>query len=57
MWKKKFQGEELSHELLLTTRQKAKIRNAFASNMSTDEKLVKLRYLKQFNLVDLLVFG
>ena len=57
MWKNKFQGEELSHELFLTTRQKAKIRNAFASNMSIDEKLVKLRYLKQFNLVDLLVFG
>ena len=27
--KKNFQDEELSHEILLTTRQKTKIRNAF----------------------------
>ena len=33
--KKRFQDEELPHELLLTTREKIKIRNAFANNMST----------------------
>ena len=47
--KKKFQDEELPHELILTTRQTSKIRNAFANNMSTDIKLsnlVKLKYIK-----------
>ena len=34
--KKNFQDEEFPDELLLTTRQKTKIRNAFASNISTD---------------------
>ena len=29
----------MSHELFLTTRQKAKIRNAYARNMLTDTKL------------------
>ena len=29
-------GNNLSHELLLTTRQKTKLRNAFNNNMSTD---------------------
>ena len=33
---KMFNGNNLSHELLLTTRQKTKIRNAFNNNMSTD---------------------
>ena len=32
--KKNFEGEELPHELFLTTRQTTKIRNAFANNMS-----------------------
>ena len=41
-----FEDEELPHELFLTTRQKTKIRNAFANNMSTDIKLSKLKYLK-----------
>ena len=36
-----FQDEELSHELFLTTRQRKKIRNALANNMSTDTKLSK----------------
>ena len=36
--KKNFQYEELPHELFLTTRQKTKIRNTFASSMSTDIK-------------------
>ena len=30
---------DLSHELLLTTRQKTKLRNAFNNNMPTDLKL------------------
>ena len=33
--KKNFEDEELPHELFLTTRQTAKIRNAFAKNMLT----------------------
>ena len=33
--------EKLSHELLLTTRQKTKVRNAFENNMSADIKLPK----------------
>ena len=35
---KMFNGNDLPHELLLTTRQKAKLRNAFNNNMSTDLK-------------------
>ena len=34
-------GNDLPHELLLTTRQKAKLRNAFSNNMLTDLKLSK----------------
>ena len=37
---KMFNGNNLPHELLLTTRQKTKLRNAF-NNMSTDSKLSK----------------
>ena len=33
---KMFNGDNLPHELLLTTRQKTKIRNAFHNNTSTD---------------------
>ena len=36
---KMFDGNDLPHELLLTTRQKTKLRNAFNNNMSTDLKL------------------
>ena len=36
-----FIGNDLSHELLLTTRQKIKLRSAFNSNMSTDIRLSK----------------
>ena len=36
-----FNGNNLPHELLLTTRQKTKIRNAFNNKMSTDLKLSK----------------
>ena len=34
-------GNYLSHELLLTTRQKTKLRNAFSNNISSDLKLSK----------------
>ena len=36
-----FNSNNLPHELLLTTRQKTKIRNAFNNNTSTDIKLSK----------------
>ena len=36
---KMFAENDLPHELLLTTRQKTKLRNAFNNNMSTDLKL------------------
>ena len=39
---KMFNGKDLPHELLLTTRQKTKLRNAFNNNMSTDLKLPKV---------------
>ena len=39
--KKNFEDEELPHVLFLTTSQTTKIRNTFASNMSTDRKLSK----------------
>ena len=44
--KKNFQSEEWPHELFLSTRQKIKITNAFASNMSTDIKLNKAHLFK-----------
>ena len=37
---------DLPHELLLTTRQKTKLRNAFNNNMSTDLKLAKAQISK-----------
>ena len=43
---KMFNGSNLPHELLLTTRQKTKIKNAFNNNMSTDLKLSKARISK-----------
>ena len=39
-------GNDLPHELLLTTRQKTKLRNAFNNNMSTDIKLSKAQVSK-----------
>ena len=39
-------GNDLPHELLLTTRQKTKLRNAFNNNMSTDLKLSKAQISK-----------
>ena len=43
---KMFDGNNLRHELLLTTRQKTKIRNAFNNNMSTDMKFSKAQITK-----------
>ena len=39
MAQKNLQDEELAYELFPTTRQKTKVRNTFAINMSTDIKL------------------
>ena len=41
-----FDRNDLTHELLLTTRQRAKLRNAFNNNMSTDVKLSKVQISK-----------
>ena len=41
-----FDGNNLPHELLLTTRQKAKLGNAFNNNMSTNLKLSKAQISK-----------
>ena len=43
---KMFNGNDMPHELLLTTRQKTKLRNAFNNNMSTDLKLSKAQISK-----------
>ena len=43
---KMFNGNNLPHELLLTTRQKTKLRNAFENNMSTDIKLSRTQIAK-----------
>ena len=39
-------GNNLPHKLLLTTRQKAKLRNAFNTNMSTDLKVSNAQIIK-----------
>ena len=41
-----FEENNLPHELLLTARQKTKLRNAFDNNMSTDIKLSKTHLSK-----------
>ena len=43
---KMLDGNNLPHELLLTTRQETKIRNAFNNNMLTDLKLSKAQISK-----------
>ena len=43
---KMFDGDNLPHELLLTTRQNTKLRNAFNNNMSTDMKLSRTQISK-----------
>ena len=41
-----FNGNDLPRELLLATRQKTKLRNAFENNMSTDIKLYRDQMFK-----------
>ena len=43
---KMFTGNDLPHELLLTTRQKAKLKNAFNNNTSTGLKFSKAQISK-----------
>ena len=43
---KMFNRNDLPHELLLTTRQKSKLKNAFNNNMSADLKLSKAQISK-----------
>ena len=43
---KMLDGNDLPHELLLTTRQKTKLRNTFNNNVSTDLKLSKAHISK-----------
>ena len=43
---KMFKGNDLPHELLLTTRQKGKLRNAFNNNISSDLKPSKAQISK-----------
>ena len=43
---KMLNGNDLPHELLLTTRQKTKLRNAFNNNMSTDLKFLRAQISK-----------
>ena len=43
---KMFNGNDLPHELLLTTRQKTKLRNAFNNNMSNNLKLSEAQISK-----------
>ena len=43
---KMFGGNDLPHELLVTARQKPKLRNAFNNNMSTDLKLSRAQLSK-----------
>ena len=43
---KMFNVKDLPHELLLTTRQKTKLRNTFNNNMSTNLKLSRAQICK-----------
>ena len=43
---KMLDGNDLPHELLLTTRKRTKLRNVFNNNMSTDLKLSKAQISK-----------
>ena len=43
---KMFDGKDLPHELLLTTRQKTRLRNTFNNNMSTDLKVSRAEIFK-----------
>ena len=54
---KNFNKDELLHELLLTTRQNTKLRNAINNNLATDIKLSKAqkKKKKKYNQEDLWV--
>ena len=52
---KKFNKDELQHELLLTTRQNTKLRNAINNNLATDIKLSKAQIKKIYNQEDFYV--
>ena len=43
---KMFDENDLPHDLLLTTRQKTKLRNVFNNNISTDSKLSRAQTFK-----------
>ena len=43
---KNFNKDELPHELILTTRQNTKLRNAISNNLATDIKLSKAQIKK-----------
>ena len=47
---KNFIKDELPHELLLTTRQNTKLRNAINNNLPTDKKLSKAQ-IKKINTI------
>ena len=47
-----FNGNNLSHELLLTTRQTTKLKNASKNNMSIDIKLSRAQISQILNLED-----
>ena len=51
-WSKMLDGNDLPHELVLTTRQKTKLRNAFNNNMSTDLTLSKAHISNKISLED-----
>ena len=51
---KTLDGNDLPHELLLTTRQKTKLRNALNNNMLTDIKLCKAHISKLIQSVGFL---
>ena len=46
---KNLHREDLPHELLLTTRQNTKLRNAINNNLATDMKLSKAQIKKSYN--------
>ena len=47
-----FNKDERPHELLLTTRQNTKLRNAYNNNLETDIKLSKAQIKKKYNQED-----
>ena len=46
---KNLNNEDFLHELLLTTRQNTKLRNAINNNLATDIKLSKAQITKKYN--------